>query len=148
MGVLVEGEWKTDGLPRNRDGRFVRSAATFRGRVTADGSSGYPAEAGRYHLYVSWACPWAHRTVILRKLKGLEEAISLSSVEPFMGEDGWSFSEDFPDHLHGARFLREVYTQADPGYTGRATTPVPWDGEEGTIVNNEFEAFATTDEDF
>jgi putative glutathione S-transferase len=159
MGMLVEGAWKTDGLPRNRDGRFVRSAATFRDRVTADGSSGFPAEAGRYHLYVSWACPWAHRTAILRKLKGLEETISLSSVEPFMGEDGWSFSEDFPDHLHGAGFLREVYTKADPGYTGRVTTPVLWDREQGTIVNNEsreimkmldteFEAFATTDEGF
>ena len=158
MGMLVEGEWKTDGLPRDREGRFVRSTTTFRDRVTADGSSGFPAEAGRYHLYISWACPWAHRTAILRKLKGLEE-ISLSSVEPFMGEGGWRFSEDFPDPLHGARFLREIYTKADPGYTGRVTTPVLWDKEEQTIVNNEsreimkmldteFEALATTDENF
>ena len=158
MGMLVEGEWKTDGLPRDREGRFVRSPTTFRDRVTADGSSGFPAEAGRYHLYISWACPWAHRTAILRKLKGLE-GISLSSVEPFMGEGGWRFSEDFPDPLHGARFLREIYTKADPGYTGRVTTPVLWDKEEQTIVNNEsreimkmldteFEALATTDENF
>jgi putative glutathione S-transferase len=160
--MLVEGEWRTDGLPLDREGRFVRSRTTFRGRVTADGSSEFPVEAGRYHLYVSWACPWAHRTAILRKLKGLEEAVSLSSVEPFMGEDGWAFSNGsgaFPDPLHGAGYLREVYTMADPGYTGRVTTPVLWDKEERTIVNNEsreimkmldteFEGLATRDESF
>src|SRR3712207_9022332 len=106
MGMLVEGAWKTDGLPRNRDGRFVRSAATFRDRVTAGGSSGFPAEAGRSPLYASWACPWAHRTAILRKLQGPPETISLSRGEAFIGEDGWRLSEDFPDPLHGAGFFR------------------------------------------
>lgn len=162
MGMLVAGEWKTEGLPQDREGRFVRSTTTFRGRVSADGSSGFPAEAGRYHLYVSWACPWAHRTAILRTLKGLEEAVSLSSVEPYMGEDGWAFSDvsgEFPDPLHGAGFLREIYTKADPGYTGRVTTPVLWDKQQQTIVNNEsreimkmldteFEDLATKDADF
>src|ERR671916_243667 len=137
MGMLVEGAWKTDGLPRGREGRFVRSATTFRERVTADGSSGFPAEAGRYHLYVSWACPWAHRTAIMRKLKGLDDAISLSSVAPFMGDDGWSFSDEFTDPLFGAEHLRDIYTKADPGYTGRVTTPVLWDKERETVVNNE-----------
>ena len=162
MGMLVEGEWRVEGLRADDEGRFVRSTTTFRDRVTADGSSGFPAEEGRYHLYVSWACPWAHRTAILRKLKGLEGEISLSSVEPFMGEDGWEFSGDsgeFPDPLHGAGLLREIYTMADPGYTGRVTTPVLWDRELGTIVNNEsreimhmldteFEDLATTGASF
>jgi putative glutathione S-transferase len=140
MGVLVEGEWKTEGLPQDGEGRFVRSTTSFRDRVTADGSSGFPAEAGRYHLYVSWACPWAHRTAILRKLKGLEEAITLSSVEPYMGEDGWAFSNGsgaFPDPLYDANFLREIYTRSDPDYTGRVTTPVLWDKKGQSIVNNE-----------
>ncbi len=160
--MLVEGEWQTSKIPLDRDGRFVRSTTTKRDGITADGSSGFPAEAGRYHLYVSLACPWAHRTAILRRLKGLEDVISLSSVEPFMGEAGWMFSDGdgpFPDPLHGAVYLRDVYTMADPGYTGRVTTPVLWDKEEQTIVNNEsreimkmldaeFEDLATTDRDF
>ena len=140
LGVLVEGQWKVGSLKSDEKGRFVRSETTFRDRVSADGSSGFPVEAGRYHLYVSRACPWAHRTAILRKLKGLEEGISLSSVEPFMGENGWAFSNGtgpFSDPLHGAGYLREIYTRADPGYTGRVTTPVLWDKKEGTIVNNE-----------
>jgi glutathionyl-hydroquinone reductase len=140
LGVLVEGDWKVGSLKSDDKGRFVRSETTFRDRVSADGSSGFPVESGRYHLYVSWACPWAHRTAILRKLKGLEGEISLSSVEPFMDENGWSFSNgagEFPDPLHGAGFLREIYTRADPGYTGRVTTPVLWDKIEGKIVNNE-----------
>jgi glutathionyl-hydroquinone reductase len=159
MGMLVEGKWKTEGLPRDREGRFVRSTTTFRDRVTADGSSGFPAEEGRYHLYVSWACPWAHRTAILRKLKGLEGEISLSSVEPYMGEEGWAFSGAYPDPLHSAGYLRDIYTLADPGYTGRVTTPVLWDRKLGTIVNNEsreimnmldteFEELAATDANF
>ena len=159
MGMLVEGEWKTEREKESSDGRFVRAATTFRERVTADGSSGFPAEAGRYHLYVSWACPWAHRTAIMRRLKGLEEEISLSSVQPYMGENGWAFSDGFLDPLYGASYLREIYTKADPDYTGRVTTPVLWDKEEETIVNNEsreimnmldleFEDFATTDANF
>ena len=157
-GMLVEGEWKTQKQFQNEDGRFVRSTTSFRDRVTADGSSGFPAEAGRYHLYVSWACPWAHRTAIMRTLKGLEAEISLSSVDPFMGDDGWVFSEEYPDALNGAEYLREIYTKAAPDYTGRVTTPVLWDKETGTIVNNEsrdlirildteFEALSTTNFD-
>jgi putative glutathione S-transferase len=160
--MLVDGEWTTRGIPKDKDGRFVRSPTTFRERVTADGSSGFPAESGRYHLYVAAACPWAHRTVLLRKLKGLEEAISLSIVDPFMGSGGWVFSDapgTIPDTVNGASYLREVYQKADPDYTGRVTTPVLWDKQEGTIVNNEsreiirmldkeFEAFAAADADF
>jgi putative glutathione S-transferase len=160
--MLVEGEWKTEREREDSDGRFVRSETTFRDWVTADGSSGFPAEAGRYHLYISWACPWAHRTAIMRRLKGLEGAISLSSVEPYMGEDGWAFSNGsgaFSDPLYGAGYLRDVYTRADPNYTGRVTTPVLWDKKEETIVNNEsreimkmldleFEGLATRDASF
>jgi putative glutathione S-transferase len=161
-GMLVEGEWKTERQWQNEDGRFVRSTTSFRDRITADGSSGFPAEAGRYHLYVAWACPWAHRTAIVRKLKGLEEAIGLSAVGSFMGDDGWTFYDEpgvVPDTVNGARYLREIYAKADPNYTGRVTTPVLWDKEKETIVNNEsreivrmldteFGELATTDADF
>ena len=140
-GMLVEGEWKTEErIPRDSEGRFVRSTTSFRNWVTADGSSGFKAEAGRYHLYVAWACPWAHRTVIFRKLKGLEDAISLSATGSFMGDDGWGWygePGEIPDDVNGACYLREVYQKADPSYTGRVTTPVLWDKETGTIVNNE-----------
>ncbi len=161
-GMMVEGEWKTQRQWQNTDGRFVRSETSFRGWITADGSSGYPAAAGRYHLYIAWACPWAHRTAILRKLKGLEDVIGLSAVGSFMGEDGWAFHDEpgvIPDTVNGAHYLREVYARADPGYTGRVTTPVLFDKETGTIVNNEsreivrmldtqFEDFAALDADF
>lgn len=154
-GMLVEGQWKTQRQFQNEEGRFVRTTTSFRDWVTADGSSGFASEAGRYHLYISWACPWAHRTAIMRTLKGLEEVISLSSVDPFMGDDGWMFSRDYPDALNGAEYLREIYTKAAPDYTGRVTTPVLWDKERGVIVNNEsrdlirmldteFEALSTT----
>ena len=139
-GMMVEGEWKTERQWRSENGRFVRSTTSFRDWVTADGSSGFPAEAGRYHLYVAWACPWAHRTAILRKLKGLEEAIGLSAVGSFMGDEGWAFHDEpgaIPDTVNGAHYLREVYAKADPEYTGRVTTPVLWDKASGTIVNNE-----------
>ncbi|HKH38494.1 MAG TPA: glutathione S-transferase C-terminal domain-containing protein, partial [Rubrobacter sp.] len=143
-------------------GRFVRSETRFRDWISADGSSGFRAEAGRYHLYVAWACPWAHRTAIMRKLKGLEGIIGLSVVGSFMGEDGWAFHDEpgvIPDLVNGAYYLREVYAKADPDYTGRVTTPVLWDKETGTIVNNEsreivrmldteFGEFATTDAHF
>ena len=159
LGMLVEGEWKTARDQEDEEGRFVRPSTSFRDRVTADGSSGYPAEAGRYHLYVSWACPWAHRTAIFRKLKGLEDVISLSSVRPYMGEGGWAFSEEQPDDLNSIGYLREIYTLADPDYTGRVTTPILWDKKTGTIVNNEsreiinmldteFTKLATTNADF
>ena len=161
-GAFVKGEWKTERQWKNTDGRFVRQATSFRDWISADGSSEFPAQAGRYHLYIAWACPWAHRTAIMRRLKGLEEVIGLSAVGSFMGENGWAFCDEpgvIPDNVNGAEFLREVYAKADPGYTGRVTTPVLWDRETGTIVNNEwreivrmfdteFEEFATTDAGF
>lgn len=139
-GMLVEGEWITERRRQDEEGRFVRTETSFRDFVTADGSSGYKAEPGRYHLYISWACPWAHRTVILRKLKGLEDIIGLSAVGSFMGDDGWVFYDEpgvIPDTVNGAHYLREVYTVADPNYTGRVTTPVLWDKKTRKIVNNE-----------
>lgn len=140
MGLLINGKWATEPWKRDPHGRFVRDSTQFRHSVTADGSSGFTAEAGRYHLYVSLACPWAHRTLILRKLKKLEAVISLSIVDPFMGEDGWTFTTNpgcIPDPIHGATFLREIYVKARPDYTGRVTVPVLWDKPTGTIVNNE-----------
>jgi glutathionyl-hydroquinone reductase len=140
MGRMVEGKWTNEWYTPDKEGRFVRGETKFRDRVTADGSSGYPAEAGRYHLYVSLACPWAHRTLIMRKWKGLESAISISIVNPFMGDDGWTF-EDAPgtiaDTVNGAARLWEVYKKAKDDYTGRVTVPVLWDKRKGTIVNNE-----------
>ena len=160
-GAFVRGEWKTEWQWQNTDGQFVRQATSFRDWVTADGSSGFPAEAGRYHLYIAWACPWAHRTAIMRSLKGLEGTIGLSAVGSFMGEDGWAFYDEpgvVPDPVNGAHYLREIYAKADPDYTGRVTTPLLWDKEAATIVNNEsreiirmldteFGEFATTDAD-
>lgn len=140
MGRLVDGKWTTEWYSPDARGRFVRGETAFRDRVTADGSSGFPAVAGRYHLYVSYACPWAHRTLLVRKLKGLEQAISISVVNPFMGDDGWSFEDapgTLPDTVNGARFLREIYVKARGDYTGRVTVPVLWDRERQTIVNNE-----------
>lgn len=140
MGMLVEGKWSTEWYQPGERGEFKRPQTRFRGRVTRDGSSGFPAEAGRYHLYVAWACPWAHRTLLIRALKRLESAISISVVDPFMGDEGWEFSERpgcVPDTVHGARFLRDVYLRADPKYTGRVTVPVLWDKVKDTIVSNE-----------
>jgi putative glutathione S-transferase len=140
MGMLVDGKWSAEWYKPDEKGRFVRSESKFRGHVTGDGSSGFKAEAGRYHLYVSLACPWAHRTLILRKLKKLEDAISLSIVDPLMGDNGWEFSENpgcIPDTVNGLKYLREVYVKADPHYTGRVTVPVLWDKKSGTIVNNQ-----------
>ncbi|MES1943313.1 glutathione S-transferase domain-containing protein [Salinisphaera sp. PC39] len=141
MGLLIEGEWRDRWYDtESTGGRFVRESPGFRHWVTADGSSGFPAEAGRYHLYVSLACPWAHRTLIMRALKGLEEAVGVSVVDPYMGENGWTFSEApgcIPDTVNGARYLYEVYRKAVPDYTGRVTTPTLWDRERGTIVSNE-----------
>ena len=139
-GMLIEGKWTNEKYQKDSDGRFKRNPTTFRDRITADGSSGFQAEPGRYHLYVSYACPWAHRTLILRKLKGLEEAISISVVDPYMGDDGWYFSDGpdcIPDNINNAQYLREVYVKADPNYTGRVTVPILWDKQQNTIVNNE-----------
>jgi putative glutathione S-transferase len=141
MGLLVEGTW-TDRWydTESTGGRFVRQTSSFRDKVTASGSSGFKAESGRYHLYVSYACPWAHRTLIYRALKGLEDHISVSVVNPLMLEDGWTFEPwdgVIPDPIHGAEALHQVYTAARPDYTGRVTVPVLWDRETATIVNNE-----------
>ena len=140
MGMLVEGKWSTEWYKPDEKGRFVRPKTVFHDWVRADGSTPYAAEAGRYHLYVSYACPWAHRVLIMRKLKGLEHAISLSVVDPFMSSEGWHFSEEpgcIPDTVHGAQYLRDVYVKARSDYTGRVTVPVLWDKQKGTIVNNE-----------
>ncbi|MBL8659076.1 MAG: glutathione S-transferase family protein [Rhodospirillales bacterium] len=137
MGMLIDGIWHDRWYETaSTGGRFVRAESRFRGQISADGSSGHKAEAGRYHLYVSYACPWAHRTLIFRALKGLEEAISASVVEPLMLENGWTLREG-ADPIAGARYLYEVYTRAVPGYSGRVTVPVLWDRHLGTIVNNE-----------
>jgi glutathionyl-hydroquinone reductase len=141
MGKLVSGQWHDVWYDTaSTQGAFLRDASAFRRRVTADGSSGLRAEAGRYHLYVSRACPWAHRTLIFRALKGLEHVISISVVHPHMGKDGWTFDEapgTVPDTVNGVRALHEIYTLAKPDYTGRVTVPVLWDRSERTIVNNE-----------
>ena len=147
MGLLIDGKWHDQWYDTDKTGgRFEREAAQFRNWVTADGSpgpdgeGGFKAESGRYHLYVSMACPWAHRTLIFRKLKGLETHISVSVVHPDMVENGWEFwhdSEQHRDHLHGFRFMHEVYTRAAPAYSGRVTVPTLWDKEKQTIASNE-----------
>lgn len=124
-------------------GEFRRQTSVFRDQVTADGSSGFPAEAGRYHLYASLACPWASRAILYRKLKGLEDAIGLTIVDPYRDDDGWAFrpGDSLPpgeaDPLHGWRFLSEAYVASDPDFDGRVTVPVLWDTKTGRIVNNE-----------
>ena len=141
MGTMIDGAWLKDGDERTAaDGRFVRAATSFRNTVTADGSSGFKAEPGRYHLYVSHACPWAHRTMILRALRKLEDVISVSVVDPFTSDEGWHFSDGpdcIPDTVSGTRYLREIYKLAKDDYTGRVSVPVLWDKREKTIVNNE-----------
>ncbi|GGD86462.1 glutathione-dependent reductase [Aureimonas endophytica] len=147
--MLVNGKWAADWQPvqaKDAKGGFVRQTSSFRHWVTPDGApgpsgeGGFPAEAGRYHLYVGLICPWACRTLIARKLKRLEAAIDVSVVEPALTDQGWRFG-DFPgadrDPLNGATYLHEIYTKADPSFTGRATVPVLWDKERRTIVNNE-----------
>jgi putative glutathione S-transferase len=152
MGMLIEGKWQAeDTFPADQTGHFVRRDSALRNWVTSDGEpgpagvGGFAAEPGRYHLYVALACPWAHRTLIFRKLKRLEEIISVSVVDPFMGEQGWAFTAadgsltpgSTPDHLNGARYLYEIYVKNAPGYTGRVTVPVLWDKQRQKIVNNE-----------
>jgi putative glutathione S-transferase len=141
MGKMIDGEWTTKWYGSDEEGRFQREDTVFHGRVEADTDAEHPAESGRYHLYVSWACPWAHRTLIARSMLGLEDDISLSAVHWYMGEDGWEFRDDDPDtiadQVNGARYLREVYKEADDNYTGRVTVPVLWDKEKGGVVNNE-----------
>jgi putative glutathione S-transferase len=168
LGVLERGAWRQDDPARNQDGRFVRPPTTYRNFITTDGSAGptgeggFPAEAGRYHLYVSLACPWAHRTLIFRKLKKLENVISVSVVEPLMGDAGWVFGTGpgaTLDTVNAKSTLAEIYLIADPHYTGRVTVPVLWDKKRHTIVNNEsseiirmlnsaFEAFTDVHTDY
>lgn len=144
MGLLVDGKWADQWYETESNrGQFKRQESLFRHWITADGSpgptgsGGFEAKAGRYHLYVSLACPWAHRTLILRKLKGLEEVISVSVVDTLMLESGWTFSEQYPDHLYGLDYLHQIYTRADPTVTSRVTVPVLWDKQRQTVVSNE-----------
>ncbi len=136
MGLLIEGRWHDQWYDtKNSGGAFVRPETQFRQWVKADGSTPFGPEAGRYHLFVSLACPWAHRTLIVRALKGLEDVIGVTVVDPLMREEGWTFPE--PDPITGSTRLYEVYAKAKPDYTGRVTVPVLWDKRTGTIVNNE-----------
>ena len=148
MGQLVDGTWHDTWYDtKSTGGKFVRSTAKFRNWITADGSAGpsgeggFKAEADRYHLYVSYACPWAHRTLIFRKLKGLEDLITVSVVHPDMLGDGWTLESDYPgatgDTLYGLPFLRDIYLKADPRISGRVTVPILWDKERETVVSNE-----------
>ncbi len=148
MGQLVDGKWVAQSLKvLSKDGAFKRTNASWRNWITPDGAAGpsgeggFAAAAGRYHLYVSNACPWAHRTLIFRKLKGLEDLITTSTVHPDMLDDGWTFETDDAgatgDTLYGSRFMHEIYTKADPQATSRVTVPVLWDKERETIVSNE-----------
>ena len=147
MGLLVNGQWHTDWYDtKATNGRFERKAPSFRNWITPDGRAGvsgvggFKAEANRYHLYVSLACPWAHRTLIYRQLKGLEDMISLSVVNSFMGDEGWTFEpgdQVVGDPIHEASRMHQVYTAAMPNYTGRVTVPVLWDKHTQTIVSNE-----------
>jgi glutathionyl-hydroquinone reductase len=147
MGLLVDGVWQDRWYGTEKSGgRFVRAEAQFRNWITADGSpgpsgrGGFKAEPGRYHLYVSLACPWASRTLIFRALKGLEDLVPVSIVNWFMGAEGWTFDDGLgviPDTVNGAKRLHEVYTKAEPGYSGRVTVPVLWDRHNSSIVSNE-----------
>lgn len=147
MGLLINGAWHAETpLVATKDGAFVRNESPFRNWVTADGApgptgeGGFKAEHGRYHLYVSLACPWAHRTLIFRVLNGLQDSIGLSVVNWLMLDHGWTFVEGegvVPDPIQNARFLHQVYTAADPRFTGKVTVPVLWDKARGTIVSNE-----------
>ncbi|WP_159587084.1 glutathione S-transferase family protein [Chelativorans xinjiangense] len=147
MGLLVDGVWHDQWYDTSKTGgRFERSKSQFRDFVTKDGQPaegrerGFKAEPGRYHLYISYACPWAHRTLIFRKLKKLEDVISFSVVHHFMGENGWTFKTGdgaTGDRLYGLDFLHQIYTKADPHYSGRVTVPVLWDRKTETIVSNE-----------
>ncbi len=145
MGLLVDGAWQDVDM-RTQSGQFVRKPTVFHNYVTADGdpgptgTGGFAAERGRYHLYVSLACPWAHRTLIFRKLKKLEDVISVSVTEALLGKRGWEFGTEpgaTLDTVNGRPTLAEIYVLADPHYSGRASVPVLWDKKQRTIVNNE-----------
>ncbi|WP_017318813.1 glutathione S-transferase family protein [Mastigocladopsis repens] len=162
LGILKDGQWVSEREQEDSQGKFIRPSTTFRNHITADGSSGFKAEPGRYHLYISWACPWANRTAILRQLKGLQDVIGMSVVAAEIHENSWEFSDEpgcIPDTVNGTQYLWQVYLKADPNYSGRVTVPVLWDTQTGTIVNNEsreiirmfdteFNAFAKQDINF
>jgi glutathionyl-hydroquinone reductase len=145
MGVLIDGVWRDQELPQEtgRSGEFQRADSRFRDRISADGSSGFQAEAGRYHLYVAHGCPWAHRTLIFRALKKLENAITVAYAVPGLKEQGWTFENNpafpdcTPDTVNGFQYLHQVYTASDPRYTGKVTVPTLWDKKAKRIVNNE-----------
>ena len=168
MSMLVDGKWQSgDATTRElaKDGRFQRTESAFRNLVTADGSSGFAAEPGRYHLYAAYSCPWAHRALMFRRLKKLEDVVSVSIAVPGMREQGWTyvphpdFPEAGPDVVNGFTYLHEAYTAADAHYTGKVTVPTLWDRKKKTIVNNEsseiirmfnsaFDAYTNDDTDF
>ena len=145
MGVLIDGKWSDGTLPEEtgQSGEFKRKESSFRNWITADGSSGFKAEAGRYHLYVAHACPWAHRALIYRAIKKLDNAITVSYCIPGLRPQGWEYRDDpafpdcTPDTANGFRYLHQAYTAADPKYTGKVTVPTLWDKKTKTIVNNE-----------
>jgi glutathionyl-hydroquinone reductase len=145
MGILVDGQWREEefSAETGKDGAFQRIESKFRDSVTADGSSGFKAEAGRYHLYVAHSCPWAHRALIFRALKKLEGAISVAYAIPGLREGGWTYEDNrafpdcAPDTVNGFRYLHQAYTASDPRYTGKVTVPTLWDKKAKRVVNNE-----------
>ncbi|MFL2101260.1 glutathione S-transferase family protein [Desemzia sp. FAM 23989] len=147
MGLLVDGKWHDQWYDtEGNGGRFIRTEAQYRNWITPDGSpgptgeGGFKAEPNRYHLYVAMACPWANRTLIMRKLKGLEDMISISVVNPLMAENGWTFEPGegvIPDPIFNAKYMHEIYTHVDPHYSGRGTVPMLYDMKQNKIVNNE-----------
>ena len=145
MGVLIDGKWTDGELPQetSQAGQFKRVDSVFRDRITADGSSGFKAEPGRYHLYVAHGCPWAHRTLIYRAVKKLEGLISVAYSIPGLKQNGWTFERDprypdcIPDEVNGFHYLYEAYVASNPAYTGKVTVPTLWDKKEKRIVNNE-----------
>ncbi|MBW4427948.1 MAG: glutathione S-transferase family protein [Nostoc desertorum CM1-VF14] len=140
LGILKDGQWISQRDQEDSEGKFIRPSTTFRSHITSDGSSGLKAEAGRYHLYISWACPWACRTAIIRQLKGLQDVIGLSVVAAEIDQNSWEFSDELgciPDTVNGTQYLWQLYLKADPSYSGRVTVPVLWDIQNRTIINNE-----------
>ena len=145
MGIVVDGQWRDEELTAEtgKTGDFQRSTSQFRDRITADGSSGFKAEPGRYHLYVAHGCPWAHRTLIYRAVKKLTSAITVAYALPGMRQQGWMYDDNpafpdcTPDLVNGFRYLHEAYTASDPHYTGKVTVPTLWDKATGRVVNNE-----------
>lgn len=162
LGILKDGKWISQREQEDSEGKFIRPSTTFRNKITADGSSGFKAERGRYHLYISWACPWACRTAIMRQLKGLQDIVGLSVVAAEIHQNSWEFTDEpgaIPDTVNNTDYLWQLYLKAEPDYTGRVTVPVLWDKQKETIVNNEsreiirmfdteFEEFAKQDADF